>query len=381
VILAAIELHDFRRYENAVLEFGPGVTVIEGNNGAGKTTLLEAVAWVALGRSFRGVPDNALVRHGCDHAIVRAVVDDDGRRQTLDAELRASGRNRVLVNGHPLARTRDRLELLRVTIFAPDDLALVKGGPAERRGYIDDLLVTLAPRYEAARSDYERVLRHRNALLKGGMRDADALTTLEVLDDQLARAGSELVRGRLRLVERVLPGVTAAYSELVDEPAVIEGTYEAEWAGPAPLEPHGAEERLREALVELRRREIDRGLTLAGPHRDEWRLSLNGLDTRSHASQGEQRCLALALRLAGHEVSRETTGAAPVLLLDDVFSELDEQRAVALAGALPAGQTLVTTASSLPDAVKPDLHLHVESGTVSALADGSTAEFDPGFDP
>ena len=362
--LASLELRDFRRYETASLELGPGITVIEGLNGAGKTTVLEAVAWVALGRSFRNVPDAALVRDHCDTAIVRAVVEHDGRRQTLDAELRAAGRNRVVVNGHPLARTRDRLDILRVTIFAPDDLALVKGGPSERRDYLDDLLVTLAPRYDAARSDYERVLRHRNALLKGGARGPDAATTLDVFDEQLARAGGELVRGRLRLVDRLAPAISEAYARLAGWPAMIDGRYEADWAGDGALDPAEADRWLHDALTRLRPKEIDRGVTLAGPHRDEWRLTLDGLDTRTHASQGEQRCLALALRLAGHRVATETLDAAPVLLLDDVFSELDQHRAVALAHALPAGQTLVSTASPLPDAVVPDLHLRVDAGTI-----------------
>ena len=369
--LASLELRDFRRYETAHLELGPGVTVIEGLNGAGKTTLLEAVAWVALGRSFRNVPDHALVRHDCETAVVRAVVDHDARRQTLDAELRAQGRNRVVVNGHPLTRARDRLEILRVTIFAPDDLALVKGGPSERRDYLDDLLVTLAPRYEAARGDYERVLRHRNALLKGGARGPDAATTLDVFDEQLAHAGGELVRGRLRLVERLAPPIAEAYARLAGRPAQVEGRYEAEWAGAEPLEPADAADRLHGALAALRTKEIDRGVTLAGPHRDEWRLTLGDLDTRTHASQGEQRCLALALRLAGHAVARETLDAAPVLLLDDVFSELDQQRAVALAHALPEGQTLVSTASALPDAVHPDLHLLVDAGVIGRAPAGA----------
>lgn len=365
--LGVLELSDFRRYEHVELAFGPGVTVIEGSNGAGKTTLLEAVAWVALGRSFRGVPDATLVRDGEERAIVRAAVEDQGRRQQLDAELRAVGRNRVLVNGHPLARTRDRLDLLRVTIFTPDDLALVKGGPAGRRDYLDDLLVVLAPRYEAARADYDKVLRHRNALLKGGARGADADATLDVFDDQLARAGAELVRGRLRLIDRLAAEVDAAYASLAGRPAVITGRYEADWA-PDGVGVESADAALREALTRLRRKEIERGVTLAGPHRDEWRLFLDGLDTRSHSSQGEQRCLALALRLGGHGVCRSTIGASPVLLLDDVFSELDDHRAAALATALPGGQTLITTATALPAIVDPELHLRVEAGVVSREA-------------
>jgi DNA replication and repair protein RecF len=367
VHLASLELRDFRRYEHVQLTLGPAVTVIEGPNGAGKTTVLEAVSWVALGRSFRGVPDAALVREGAERAIVRAAVDEDGRRQTLDAEIRAVGRNRVLVNGHPLARTRDRFDLLRVTTFAPDDLALVKGGPAGRRDYLDDLLVVLAPRYEAARADYEKVLRHRNALLKGGARGLDAQTTLDVFDDQLARAGAELVRGRLRLVERLAPEVARAYEHLAGRAAAIVGRYEADWA-PDGVDADTAAGVLRDALARLRPREIERGVTLAGPHRDEWRLLLDGLDTRSHASQGEQRCLALALRLAGHAVCQATIGTSPVLLLDDVFSELDDRRAAALAAVLPTGQTLITTATALPAVVAPDLHLRVDAGVVTEAA-------------
>ena len=365
--LAALELSDFRRYDHAHLALGPGVTAIEGPNGAGKTSLLEAAAWVALGRSFRGVPDAALVRDGATAAIIRAVVEDDGRRQTLDAEIRTAGRNRVRVNGHPLARTRDRLDVLRVTIFAPDDLGLVKGGPAGRREYLDDLLVALTPRYEAARSDYEKVLRHRNALLKGGARGADAMSTLDVFDEQLARAGAEIVRGRLLLAERLEPELRAAYERLTGRAASIVGRYEADWA-PDGVDPDAAASMLRDALARLRPREIERGVTAVGPHRDEWRLLLDGLDTRSHASQGEQRCLALALRLGGHEVLRSAIDASPVLLLDDVFSELDEHRAGALAAALPAGQTLITTATTLPRLLRPELHLRVDAGVVREAA-------------
>ena len=362
--LAALALTDFRRYESVSLTFGPGTTVLEGRNGAGKTTLLEAVAWVASGRSFRGVGDEALVRHGCDQAVLRATVEDGERIQTLDAEIKVRGRNRVLVNGNPLGRARDRLEVLRVTIFAPDDLALVKGGPAERRDFLDDLLVVLAPRYDAARADFERVLKHRNALLKGGARDAEARTTLDVFDDQLATAGAEIVRGRLRLIDRLLPFVAEAYGHFAGRPVPVAARYDADWAGPDGVDPDTVAEVLRDALATLRPREIERGVTLAGPHRDEWRLLLDGLDTRSHASQGEQRSLALALRLGGHRLCTETLGTPPVLLLDDVFSELDDGRATALAEALPAGQALVTTASALPAAVVPDDHRVVTAGVV-----------------
>jgi DNA replication and repair protein RecF len=325
---------------------------------------------VARGRSFRGVPDAALVRTGAEAAIVRAEVTNGARTQLLEAELRAGGRNRVLVNRQPVARARDRHELLRVTVFAPDDLELVKGGPSDRRGYLDELLSMLAVRYEAARADLERVLRHRNALLRGGARDDEARATLDVFDEQLVRAGAELVRGRLRLVERLVPATRAAYAELSGSGVTIDAVYEAEWAE-GPLDPGAAddvEELLRRAVAARRRDEVDRGMTLVGPQRDEWRLTIGRLDARTHASQGEQRTLALALRLAGHDLCAALTGDVPVLLLDDVFSELDADRAAALVRRLPTGQTLLTTAGALPAGVRPERLLRIADG---ALEDAS----------
>ena len=338
--------------------------MLVGDNGEGKTSLLEAAGWVATARSFRGVNDAALVRAGEERAILRAEVVDDGRHQSLEAEFRAVGRNRVLLNRNPLTRTRDLLGLLRVTVFSPDDLQLVKSGPAERRQYLDDLLVAIAPRYEAARADFDRVLRHRNALLRGHARDDEAVATLDVFDEQLATAAGELVRGRLALVDRLLPAVDESYRRLSgDDAPIVDARYEAEWADgvPAAADVDG---QLRAALAAKRRQEQERGVTLVGPHRDEWRLTIGGLDSRTHASQGEQRTLALALRLAGHRVCAEIVGSAPVLLLDDVFSELDEQRAASLVKHLPAGQTLVTTAGTVPPGVSPDLRLRVAGGAV-----------------
>jgi DNA replication and repair protein RecF len=274
----------------------------------------------------------------------------------------------VLCNRQPVARTRDLHGLLRVTVFAPDDLTLVKGGPAERREYLDELLAMLAARYDAARSDFERVLKQRNALLRSGVRDDESQVTLDVFDDQLVHAGAELTRGRLRLLERLVPAISDAYEMLALDARPVDATYVSESA-PEPLTAGDAdvnvvEELLREALSRRRRAEIDRGLTLVGPHRDELHLTIDGLDARYQASQGEQRTLALALRLAGHVVVRELAGAAPVLLLDDVFSELDAQRAAALVHNLPPGQTLLTTAGELPPDVVAQRTLLVRAGHV-----------------
>jgi DNA replication and repair protein RecF len=364
-VVARLALTDFRCYPAVDLVLPSGVTVVSGANGEGKTSLLEALSWAATTHSFRGVPDAALVRSGTEAAFIRVAVQEPDREQLLEAEIRAVGRNRVRMNRHPLARARDLLGLLRVTVFAPDDLQLVKGGPAGRRAYLDDLLVAVAPRYEAVQTEYDRVLKHRNALLRQGLRGPDAESTLVVFDEQLVRAGSELVRGRLRLTARLLPAVRDAYRGLAGEGDDVDADYEAEWAeGSVAPAAEDVEPLLRAALVERRAAEVDRGITLVGPHRDEWRLRLAGLDARTHASQGEQRTLALGLRLAGHKVCAEVVGTEPVLLLDDVFSELDPARAEALVSELPAGQTLITTASTVPVSVHPARRLRVHTGRV-----------------
>jgi DNA replication and repair protein RecF len=243
---------------------------------------------------------------------------------------------------------------------------LVKGGPSGRRDYLDDLLETLSPRYEAARADYERVLKQRNALLRGGLRGEDALGTLDVFDLQLAAAGAELARGRVKLLERLVPAVADAYAELAGARTPITTSYEAEWAGPGLDGDVQAE--LLDAFASHRKAEVDRGVTLVGPHRDEWRLLVGGMESRTHASQGEQRTLALALRLGGHRLCGELTGTSPVLLLDDVFSELDDQRAVARVAHLDAGQTLVTTAGTVPRGISADRMLRVDAGVVEEAA-------------
>ncbi|HEV7525539.1 MAG TPA: DNA replication/repair protein RecF [Acidimicrobiia bacterium] len=361
-------LTDFRCLREIDVELASGLTVLQGANGQGKTSLLEAIGWVARTRSFRGVTDAMLVRSGATEAIVRAEVTTGGRQQLFEAEIRVAGRNRVLCNRQTVTRARDLQGLLRVTVFAPDDLTLVKGGPSERRVFLDEILAMLAARYDAARSDFERVLKQRNALLRAGIRDDDARFTLDVFDDQLVHAGAELVRGRLRLLERLVPAVASAYAMLALDARPISATYVSESA-PEPLTASDAdvvEDLLRESLVARRRAEIERGLTLVGPHRDELHLTIEGLDARYQASQGEQRTLALALRLAGHMVVRELAGAAPVLLLDDVFSELDAQRAAALVHNLPPGQTLLTTAGALPPDVVAERSLVMRAGTIES---------------
>lgn len=367
--LAHLWLTDFRGHEASEVEVGPGITVFAGGNAQGKTTVLEAVGWLARMSSFRGAPDSALVRVGSEKAIVRAEIvpanrGPDVRPELIEAEIAAAGRNRVLLNRKPLPRARDLLGTLRVTVFAPDDLRLVKAGPAERRAELDELLVALSPRYDAARSDYDRVLKHRNAWLRTWSR-ADDPATLDVWDEQLVRAGAELVRGRLKLLERLAAPLGKAYGDVAGAPADVAGAYEAAWAGDAVLDETRLDDvapLLAEAVTRSRPADLDRRLTLVGPHRDDWRLSIDGLDARRFASQGEQRSLALAVRLAGHVVVTDVVGEPPVLLLDDVFSELDETRAANLVGHLPIAQALVTTAGALPPGLPAERVVWVAGG-------------------
>lgn len=361
MLLSRLWLSDFRCYESVEMEPAAGVTAVVGENGSGKTSLLEAVGWLATARSFRGAPDAALVREGSERGVVRGEVERHGRALLVEAEIAATGRNRIQVNRQAVPRNRALGETLRVTLFSPDDLELVKGGPAHRRRYLDDVLATISPRLAAVIGEYERVVRQRTALLRAGIRDADDRATLEVWDAQLVAKGAELVRGRLRLLERLEGPLAKAYADVAHHAsspgaALVSGSYEAGWFdGPlVPSDAHDVEAALADALEASRRREIDRGQTLVGPHRDDWHLRVAGLEARSHASQGEQRSLALGLRLAAHAVVSDVAGEPPVLLLDDVFSELDPGRAEALVAHLPAGQAIVTTASSLPSELGVD---------------------------
>lgn len=306
-----------------------------------------------------------MVRSGAEQAVVRAEgrVEregrslDEGRTVLIEAEL-APGRTRVQVNKQRLARTRDLLGYARISVFAPDDLELVKGGPSHRRRYIDDALVALHPRYDAVRAEVDKVLRQRNALLRQvhGRLDESASITLDVWDDKLAAAGDELGRLRLALCERLAPALESAYASVAvgaEARSRVSVRYESAWQGRA-----GG---LAAALAASRRDDLKRGASTVGPHRDDIALGVGGLPARTHASQGEQRSVALALRLAAHVVITATVGTAPILLLDDVFSELDPRRSDALLESLPRGQALLTSAAGLPPRAVPERILEVTS--------------------
>jgi DNA replication and repair protein RecF len=359
VQLRSLWLTDFRNYTNAELDLAPGLTAIVGANGEGKSNLLEAIAYLATVRSFRGAPTDALVRREASSAVVRAQGTRDGRDVLLEAEIVPSGRSRVMVNRQRLARTRDLLGALRVTVFSPDDLVLVKGGPGERRGFLDDVLVSLQPRNDVLRSELERVLRQRNALLRqaGGRLSPDVETTLEVWNTKLVEVGETFADQRVRLIDEMRPLLNEAYADVAGRAVDIEVMYESAWR----------DEGLAVALENARIDELRRGVSLVGPHRDELAISIAGAPVRTHASQGEQRSLALALRLASHAVVERAVGEPPILLLDDVFSELDPGRCHALVEHLPKGQAVLTTASGLPPGAAPEQVVRVEGGQLSEV--------------
>ncbi|MEQ6900893.1 DNA replication/repair protein RecF [Nocardioides sp. YIM 152588] len=381
--VAHLTLHDFRSYPSVDVELEPGVTAFVGRNGQGKTNLVEAIDYLSRLSSHRVASDAPLVRAGTDQAVVRAAVVRDGRTAVLEVELNPGRANRARINRSPLPRARELVGLVRTVVFSPDDLALVKGDPGERRRFLDELLVLRAPRYAGTRADYDRVLKQRNTLLKtlynarGSARDA-ALATLAVWDDQLVGVGSELLGARLRLVADLAPYLGKAYEAVArgasrDDARIAYAATVLPDRDPAAAVPDAEE--LRAAFTaELSRRqrdEIDRGLTLVGPHRDELQLTLGPgddarLPVKGYASHGESWSFALGLRLASYDLLR-ADGDDPILILDDVFAELDTERRAQLAG-LVAGAEQVLVTAAVPADVPEELRgvtFHVADGEVT----------------
>lgn len=352
-----LELTDFRNYEHCVFQLSSGITAVIGRNAQGKTNLAEALAFLASLDSFRQSPTVALVREGAEAAFLRATIrHDDGREVLVEVHIPRQGRTNVLINKQRLARTRDLLGILRVTVFSPDDLELVKGAPSERRRFVDELLVNLATKNDALRLELEKILRQRNTLLKqaNGRLTDDVAFSLDVWDEKFDSFGSELGHERATVVSQIQPFVEEAYQHLAGKPTAIDLRYEPEWRRTG----------LAAALKAARSDDVRRGVSTVGPQRDDVEFFIGSLPARTHASQGEMRCLALSLRLAAHRMTAERTSMIPLLVLDDVLSELDPQRCSALLGALPAGQVVLTTASPLPESAHPDALLTIEEGRI-----------------
>ena len=375
--VAHLSLHDFRSYPAVEVEIGPGVTSFVGRNGQGKTNLVEAIDYLSRLTSHRVAADAPLVRKGADHAVVRAAVIRDERRAVLEIEINPGRSNRARINRSPLPKARELLGLVRTVLFSPEDLALVKGDPSERRRFADDLLVQVSPRYAGTRADYDRVLKQRNSLLKsagvarrGGASAESALSTLAVWDTRLAELGAEMMRRRMQLVEDLTPLVGKAYEAVARgasrDDAMIGYRPSFALAGSEPHlddAPKPLEQQILDELDRRRRDELDRGVSLVGPHRDELELSLGDLPLKGYASHGESWSFALALRLASYDLLR-AGGDDPVLILDDVFAELDTGRRAQLADLVADAEQVLITAA-VPEDVPTQLR-----GRRFTVADG-----------
>ena len=341
-----LSLVGFRSYTQLDWNPDPGVNLLIGDNGAGKTNLLEAISYLSTLRSFRSSPDQALIGEGGESAVIRAGVGSEERDRLVEMEIPRVGTRRVQVDKTRLRRATDLLGVIRVVAFLPEDLDMVKGGPAERRDLLDELAVQLWPASHVDQAEYDRALRQRNAFLRGGDHDP---VTLGVWDSRLSQAGGKVLARRARVVETVAPLLADAYREIAGDPGGVGFTYSPSWGegglGMVSAAEYGS--RIDEALEKSRRVDYERKMTTVGPHRDEPGFELDGFDARTHASQGEQRTIALAVKLAAHRAVAEVAGEQPVLLLDDVFSELDPARADSLARTLPSDtQTMISSARS-----------------------------------
>ncbi|MCW2793392.1 MAG: recF [Nocardioides sp.] len=370
-----LSLHDFRSYATADVPLEPGVTAFIGRNGQGKTNLVEAIDYLSRLSSHRVATDAPLVRAGAEQAVVRAAVVRDGRTAVLEIELNPGRANRARVNKSPLPRARDLVGLVRTVVFSPEDLTLVKGDPSDRRHFLDDLLVLRTPRLAGVRADYDRVLRQRNSLLKtmgaarrgGRSGQESAFATLAVWDENLARTGAELLAERLDLVDQLRPYVGKAYETVARGASRDDAdiAYKPSFELPSSRNPDRAA--LTAALLaEVERRrgdELDRGVSLVGPHRDELLLSLGHgsgegadpaggegprLPVKGYASHGESWSFALALRLASYDLLR-ADGDDPILILDDVFAELDTERRAQLADLVAGAEQVLVTAAVAAD--------------------------------
>jgi DNA replication and repair protein RecF len=361
VYVRQLQVVDFRSWEQADLTFEPGPSVIIGQNGQGKTNLVEAIGYTATLGSHRVATDAPMIRHGAARAVVRTAVVNEGRELTIELEITAGRANRARVNRGPVPRPRDVLGILRTVLFAPEDLALVRGDPGERRRFLDELLVLRAPRYAGVRADYERVLKQRNALLKSSAAARRAgskgdIATLDVWDGHLATHGGQLLAARLDLVADLAPHVVAAYASVAGSDktvpvsigyrASVGDTLEPGYGVPGGerADPEVVGDALLAAMAANRPAELERGVSLVGPHRDELELNLGEAPAKGYASHGESWSFALALRLAAYELLR-AEGSEPVLVLDDVFAELDRRRRARLAEVAAAAEQVLITAA------------------------------------
>jgi DNA replication and repair protein RecF len=383
LIVSHLNLTDFRNYPTADVTLLAGANLFVGRNGQGKTNLVEALGYLSTLGSHRVSSEQAMIRQGQEAAIIRARLEHGERQLLVEVQLNRTGANRAQVN-RSVIKMRELPRYFSSVLFAPEDLALVRGEPSGRRRFLDELLVLRNPRFSGVMADYDRVLKQRNTLLKSarsaGIKGGQ-LTTLEIWDDRLVTLGSEIIEARTSLVAELLPAVTAAYeriagedhhatlsnqlSILVDHPESDSAAPEGDRDGVVSADE--AAGHFRNSLERLRRNELDRGVSLVGPHRDDLVLHLNGMPARGYASHGESWSFALALKLASAELlRRDATAGDPVLILDDVFAELDQSRRGRLANAIAGFEQVLITAAVFDD-VPADLRthtVHISGGTI-----------------
>ncbi len=385
-----LSLTDFRNYASAEVALARGPNLFVGRNGQGKTNLVESLGYLATLGSHRVSSDAAMIRQGTDSAIVRARLESEGRELLAEVQINRTGANRAQVNRSAI-KPRELPRYFTSVLFAPEDLALVRGEPSGRRRFLDELLVTRAPRFAGVQADYDRVLRQRNTLLKSARASgvkAGQLGTLDIWDERLVALGTEIVVARERLVADLAPEVARSYAAVAGEDhaarlstvlsirgATVDDDAPAPEAPTEQVAPAEVGDVFREALARVRPSELDRGLTLVGPHRDDLFLSLNGLPARGYASHGESWSFALALKLASAAVVRaEATTGDPVIVLDDVFAELDGSRRERLADAVADYEQVLITAAveeDVPDRLAAHT-VRISAGTI--VEESDTAE-------
>ena len=356
-----LSLASFRSYHSLEWRPDPGVNLLLGPNGAGKTNVLEAIAYLASLRSFRGALDKSLIKDGASSAIIRAGVSGEGRERLLEIELPSNGPRRTQVDKGRLHRTADLLGVIRVVAFLPEDLDLVKRGPAYRRELLDSIAVQLWPTAHLDQNEYERALRQRNAFLKAGERDEP---TLAVWDSRLAQSGGRVIARRSTALESISTFLETAYREIAQLDQRVDIDYRSSWGSGNILDRSAGElaDEITLALQRTRQADYERRATTIGPHRDEPVFRIDGVETRTHGSQGEQRSVALAVKIAAHRAIADTISASPVLLLDDVFSELDPARSAALAKSLPPNTQILITSARPEDVPISGSMWHVDEG-------------------
>jgi DNA replication and repair protein RecF len=384
VRVAHISLTDFRNYESVDLDLMAGPNLFVGSNGQGKTNLVEALGYLSTLTSHRVSTDQAMIRSGCDSAIIRARLVNGEKSVLAEVQLNRGAANRAQINRSPI-KTRELPRYFSSVLFAPEDLVLVRGDPSGRRRFLDELLVLRTPRMTGVLADYDRVLRQRNSLLKSARASGvrGQLSTLDIWDERLIALGGEIIDARATLVEELKPEVDVAYSAIAGSEHSASLAFRLSIVAQAPdvddldsgTEPVGGDRltaeqissAFTEAVARIRRSELERGITLVGPHRDDLVLTLNGLPARGYASHGESWSFALALKLAAAAVLRRDSSAGdPVLILDDVFAELDEARRGRLANAVDNFEQVLITAAvenDVPEALGRH-RIHIRAGQI-----------------